>query len=110
MRTAILSFALASVIAAPTAFAATTYTNPIAHQPRAVKQQEVSMTFTSATAQMRGVEVDGSYYRLVFGKSVRVTAPVGATVRLVAQQDTKLDGTVLMQVAATDVDRDVRVQ
>jgi hypothetical protein len=109
MRSAVLSFALASIIAAPSAFAATNYTNPLAHQPRAAKQPEVSLTFTAATGQMRGIEVDGNYYRLEMGHPVHVNAPVGATVRLVAQQDSKLDGTVLMQVAASDANRDVRV-
>jgi hypothetical protein len=68
------------------------------------------MTFTAGTGQMRGIEVNGSYYRLEMGHPVHVTAPVGATIRLVAQQDSKLDGTVLMQVSASDADRIVRVQ
>jgi hypothetical protein len=110
MRSAILSFALLTVIAAPSAFAATNYTNPLAHQPRAAKQQEISMTFTAASGQMRGLEVNGIYYRLTMGHPVRVSAPVGATVHIVAPQDSKLDGTALMQVAASDADRDVRVQ
>ena len=110
MRSAILSFALASVLVAPSAFAATSFTNPLAHQPRAAKQQEISLTFTAGTGQMRGVEVAGSYYRLEMGHPVHVTAPVGAKVRLVAKQDSKLDGTVLMQVTAGDADRVVRVQ
>jgi len=106
MRSAILLFALA----VPSAFAATNYTNPLSHQPRAAKPEEVSLTFTAATGQMRGIQVNGSYYRLEMGHPVHVLAPVGATVRLVAQQDSKLDGTVLMQVSATDADRVVRVQ
>jgi hypothetical protein len=111
MRSAILLFALASsIVAVPSAFAAANYTNPLAHQPRVAKQPEVTLTFTAATGQMRGIEVNGNYYRLDLGHPVHVTAPIGATVRLVAQQDSKLDGTVLMQVAASDANRDVRVQ
>jgi hypothetical protein len=99
MRTLVLAVALA---APASAVAATpTYSNPLTSRHHA-QEQTVLVTFVNHTAQEREVRIGDQQYRMLPLTEFNAFVPVGSTVRVYSDENTKVNGQELMRVSAND--------
>jgi hypothetical protein len=106
MRSMILALAL---VAPLSAVAAThTFTSPMSnvHQP---KPQEVYLTFINHTNSDREVRIGNEQYKMRLNSEMHVYAPVGSTVRLFSETNSKVNGQELMTIQASDSNRDINL-
>jgi hypothetical protein len=105
MRSLILALAFAAPLSAVAA-TPNTFTSPMTNVHQA-KPQEVFMTFVNYTSSDREVRVGNDVYKVNFGSIKHLYAPVGSTIRVYSQTNSKINGQVLMQVAESDRDTNV---
>jgi opacity protein-like surface antigen len=110
---AMRSMLIALVLAAPLSAVAATpdYTHPVdrTHTTKATEQW-VGLTFATVTGQDREILVGDKMFKLRFGQQLSVAAPVGTVVRVYSDQNSRLNGQVLMEVGANDARTVIRVQ
>jgi hypothetical protein len=107
-KTHMRSIVLALALTAPLSAVASTYTNPLSARPQ--HPQTVMITISSRTGQEREVRVGNQQIKLRALQPTNISVPVGTTVLLYSNQDSKIQGVPLLQVAATDNGRVVEVR
>ena len=103
MRSLIIALALA----APVSAVAATYTNPVTTAHHQQAQQVVFLTFVNHTAQDREVRIGNQQYKVRYNSALHVYASVGSVVSEYSDQNSKVNGQELLQVAANDQDKSV---
>jgi hypothetical protein len=106
MRSIVLALTLAM---SGSAFAATTYTNPLA-KPHNARPQTVLIEFANKTVEEREIGVGQDRFRVMSGKSLRLFVPVGAEVQVYSSQNSKVYGQMLIQASVNDADRVVTLK
>jgi hypothetical protein len=116
MRSMKFVFAASSLAVAMTvpcsALAASTYTDPLSllSSTRSPRPQTVVLNLASRTGQTREIRVGHEMFRLHAFEKLSLVVPVGSTVLVYSDQDSKIQGVPLLQVAAGDSQRTVEVR
>ncbi len=106
MRSLILALAFAAPLSAVAA--TPTFTSPMSnvHQP---KPQEVFLTFINHTNQDREVRIGNEQYKMRLNSEIHISVPVGSTVRLFSETNSKVNGRELMTVQPNDANREIQL-
>ena len=109
MRSIVLALAFAAPLSAVAA-TPNTFTTPDVHRSHEAKPQQVLVTFMNHTSQDREVQIGSDVYKLNYNSKLNVIAPVGSSVKVYSQTNSKVNGQELMQVAATDQNKSIELR
>jgi hypothetical protein len=108
MRSIVLALAFAAPLSAVAA-TPNTFTTPDVHS-HAARPQEVLITLVNHNPQDREVQIGESVYKLNFNRSLNVSVPVGSSVRVYSQMNSKVNGQEQLQVAASDNNKSIELK
>jgi hypothetical protein len=108
MRSIVLALAFAAPLSAVAA-TPNTFTTPDVHT-HAAKPQTVFVTLVNRTSQDREVVIGGDVYKLNYNSKLNVSAPVGSSVKVYSQTNSKVNGQELMQVSAADENKTIELK
>ncbi len=112
MRSIVLALALVAPLSAVAATPHATFTTPDVHTLRSheAKPQQVFFTLVNHTSQDREVKFGNEVYKLNYNSKLNVTVPVGSSLKVYSQTNSKVNGQELMQVSADDQNKTIELK
>jgi hypothetical protein len=108
MRSIVLALAFAAPLSAVAA-TPNTFTTPDVHT-HVTKPQTVFVTLVNRNVQDREVQIGEEVYKLNSNSRINVTAPVGSSVKVYSQTNSKVNGQEQMQVSAADQNKSIELK
>jgi hypothetical protein len=105
MRSIVLALAFAAPLSAVAA-TPNTFTTPDAHT-HVAKPQTVFVTLVNRTSQDREVQIGADVYKLNYNSKLNVSAPVGTSVKVYSQTNSKISGQEQIQISAADENKSI---
>ena len=111
MRSIVLALALVAPLSAVAATPNTTFTTPDVHSLRSheAKPEQVFITLVNRTSQDREVKIGNDVYKLSYNTKLNVNVPVGSTMKVYSQTNSKVNGQELM-VSADDQNKSIELK
>lgn len=112
MRSIVLALALVAPLSAVAATPNTTFTTPDVHSLRShdAKPQQVFLTLVNRTSQDREIKIGNDVYKLNYNSKLNLLVPVGSSLKVYSQTNSKVNGQELMQVSADDQNKSIELK